>query len=63
MSNVEFRVASISVSATIIVFCDAVIWVVFSIDATRTLTFARLKISTIVTTSISSEPFATGTKT
>lgn len=55
--------AAIDLSATSFVFRDATICIDFSTEATTTSTLARLKISTSITTSISSDPFAMGTRT
>lgn len=62
-SYMESAVASINLSATIFVPLDAKTCADFSTEATTTFTFARLRMSINVTTSISSDPLATGMST
>ena len=50
-------------SAINVEFCEVTIFVDLSTEATTTLTFARRNMSTRITISIPSEPFATGMRT
>uniref|UniRef100_A0A3Q7FCW4 Uncharacterized protein n=1 Tax=Solanum lycopersicum TaxID=4081 RepID=A0A3Q7FCW4_SOLLC len=59
----ESEVAFINLSATIFVPLDAKTCADFSTEATTTFTFARLRMSIKVTTSISSDPLAIGIRT
>lgn len=59
----ESEVAFINLSATIFVPLDAKTCADFSTEATTTFTFARLRMSIKITTSISSDPLAIGIRT
>lgn len=62
-SYIESEIALINLSATIFVPLDAKTCADFSTEATTTFTFARLRMSIKVTTSISSDPLAIGMRT